>query len=437
MVAEWYGNKKRWRGVVRMKRTVIAILSMLILIGSSLMLFAETKTITIWAWDPNFNIAIMQEAAARYQKINPNVQFDIVSMAKADVEQKLNTILASGVKTALPEIVLIEDYNAQKYLQSYPGSFADLTKQFNYSEFAPYKVKLMTLNNKVYGVPFDSGVTGWFYRRDYLEQAGFKASDLENITWDRFIEIGKVVKAKTGKYMIAADPYDGGLMRTLLQSAGTWYFDSNGKPYIANNPVLKEAVKLYKEIRDSGIAKEVSGWNEWVGSFNNGDSASVVTGVWIVGSIKAEKSQSGKWGLAPIPRMNIKGAVNSSNLGGSSWYVLQNSKNKDVAIDFLKKIYARDSSFYQKILVDRGAVGTWLPAQNGSAYKAKDPFFGNQSIYTLFSDWMKKIPSVDYGMFTYEADAAIMAVMPDVYSGKISIDEALKRAEEQFINSTK
>jgi len=26
MVAEWYGNKKRWRGVVRMKRTVIAIL---------------------------------------------------------------------------------------------------------------------------------------------------------------------------------------------------------------------------------------------------------------------------------------------------------------------------------------------------------------------------------------------------------------------------
>ncbi|HOQ40347.1 MAG TPA: sugar ABC transporter substrate-binding protein [Fervidobacterium sp.] len=420
-----------------MKRLVISILSMLILIGFSVMLFAETTKITIWAWDPNFNIAIMQEAATRYKKINPNVEFDIVSMAKADVEQKLNTVLASGVKTALPEIVLIEDYNAQKYLQSYPGSFADLTKQFNYSEFAPYKVKLMTLNNKVYGVPFDSGVAGWFYRRDYLEQAGFKASDLENITWDRFIEIGKAVKAKTGKYMIAADPYDGGLMRTLLQSAGTWYFDSNGKPYIANNPVLKEAVKLYKDIRDSGIAKETSGWNEWVASFNNGDSASVITGVWIVGSIKAENSQSGKWGLAPVPRMNIKGAVNASNLGGSSWYVLQNSKNKDVAIDFLKKIYAQDSDFYQKILVDRGAVGTWLPAQTGSAYKAKDPFFGNQAIYTLLSDWMKKIPSVDYGLFTYEADAAIMNVMPDVYSGKISVDEALKRAEQQFINSIK
>jgi lactose/L-arabinose transport system substrate-binding protein len=419
-----------------MKRSFSRILVVL-LIGLAALLYAEKAKITIWAWDPNFNIPIMQEAAARYKKINPDVEFEIVNMAKADVEQKLNTILASGVKTGLPEIVLIEDYNAQKYLQSYPGAFADLTKHFTWSEFAPYKVKLMTLNNKVYGVPFDSGVAGFFYRIDYIEQAGFKPSDLENITWDRFIEIGKVVKQKTGKYMIAADSYDGGLMRILLQSAGSWYFDKSGKPYIANNPVLKEALRLYKEIKDSGIAKEVSGWNEWVGAFNRGEVAAVVTGVWIIGSIKAEKSQAGKWRVAPVPRMNLKESVNASNLGGSSWYVLQNSKYRDVAIDFLKKIYARDADFYQKILVKYGAVGTWLPAQGGSAYKAKDPFFGNQQVFQLFSEWMKKIPPVDFGVYTYEADAAIMSVMPDVYSGKLSIDEALKKAEQQFLNSIK
>ncbi|GEM_PF-2425720 len=154
-----------------MKRMFVRILVVL-LIGVAALLYAEKAKITIWAWDPNFNIPIMQEAAARYKKINPNVEFEIVNMAKADVEQKLNTILASGVKTGLPEIVLIEDYNAQKYLQSYPGAFADLTKHFTWSEFAPYKVKLMTLNNKVYGVPFDSGVAGFFYRIDYIEQLG-------------------------------------------------------------------------------------------------------------------------------------------------------------------------------------------------------------------------------------------------------------------------
>ncbi|PMQ02060.1 MAG: ABC transporter substrate-binding protein [Dictyoglomus sp. NZ13-RE01] len=420
-----------------MKRLVKLSIISLILIAFALgVLNAAEKVgkITIWCWDPNFNIPIMKEAAARYQKINPKVQFEIADMAKADVEQKLNTVLASGVKTGLPEIVLIEDYNAQKYLRAYPGAFADLTKHFNYKLFAPYKVQLMTLDGKVYGVPFDSGVAGFFYRRDYLEQAGFKPKDLENITWDRFIEIGKVVKAKTGKYMISGDPYDGGLMRIVMQSAGQWYFDKSGKVNIANNPAIKEAVILYKKLRESGISKEISGWNQWVASFNSGEVASVITGVWIIGSIKAAKDQSGKWGVAPIPRLNLPGAVNASNLGGSSWYVLQNSQNRDIAIDFLKQIYAKDLDFYQKILVERGAVGTFLPAQSGKAYQEPDPFFGGQKVYAEFSKWMKQIPPVDYGIYTYEADSAIMSVMPDILSGKLSVDEGLKKAEEQLLN---
>ncbi|MGI1690762.1 ABC transporter substrate-binding protein [Thermoanaerobacter uzonensis] len=393
-----------------------------------------TKKITVWAWDPNFNIAIMNDAKAIYTKEHPDVQIDVVEMAKGDLEQKLNTVLASGVKEGLPDIVLIEDYNAQKYLQAYPGAFADLTNKIDYSKFAKYKVELMTIDGKTYGVPFDSGVTGLFYRRDILEQAGYKPEDLNNITWDQFIEIGKKVKEKTGKAMLGFDPADGGLMRIMLQSAGEWYFDKNGKPNFTNNPALKEAVIMYKKLFDSGIIKKVSGWNEWVAAFNKGDTAAVVTGAWIIGSIKAESSQSGKWGLAPTPRLDISNSVNASNLGGSSWYVLSSSKNKDTAIDFLKEIYAGNNDFYQKILVERGAVATYLPAQSGSAYSAPDPFFSGQKVYADLSEYMKNIPPINYGVYTYEADAAIMGIMPDVYSGKISVDDALKKAEEQLKN---
>jgi len=133
--------------------------------------------------------------------------------------------------------------------------------------------------------------------------------------------------------------------------------------------------------------------------------------------------------------LNLPGSVNASNLGGSSWYVLKNSENRDMAIDFLKEIYANDIDFYQKILIEKGAFGTWLPAQNGYAYKAQNPFFGNQRVFLDFSEWLKKIPSVDFGLFTYKADAAIMGVMPDVYSGKLTIEEALKKAKEQFKNT--
>ncbi len=390
--------------------------------------------VTIWAWDPNFNIAIMNEAKARYQKDNPNVEVEIVDIAKGDLEQKLHTNLASGVTAGLPDIVLIEDYNAQKYLQSYPGSFADLSGKVKHSDFVNYKVGLMTIDGKVYGVPFDTGASGFYYRSDYLEQAGYKHEDLVNITWNQFIEIGKKVKEKTGKKMFGFGLDDGGLMRVMLQSTNQWYFDKQGNINMANNEALKAAVKAYKDIVASDIIKPTSGWNEWVAAFNSGDTAAVVTGVWITGSIKAEASQSGKWKVAPTPRLDVAGAVNASNLGGSSWYVLESSKNKDVAVDFLNKVYAGDNDFYQKILIDRGAVGSYMPAQGGASYAADDAFFGGQKVYTDFSEWMKKIPSINYGLYTYEADSAIFSVMPDVYSGALSVEDALKKAEDQLKN---
>jgi lactose/L-arabinose transport system substrate-binding protein len=415
--------------------TVCMAVSLLACSGAAAMGAAKKSgKITIWAWDPNFNIAVMKEAKARYQKNNPNVQIEIVEMAKADVEQKLHTVLASGVKEGLPDIVLIEDYNAQKYLQAYPGAFDDLTKKINHKNFASYKNKLMTVNGKIYGVPFDSGVSALFYRTDYLAKAGYKPSDLNNLTWDKFIEIGKKVKAATGKDAYTFDPADGGLIRIMLQSAGLWYFDKNGKPYIANNPALKEAFATYKKLMESGMIKKTTGWNEWVSAFNKGEAASIITGCWIIGSIKAEKSQSGKWAALPTPRMNLKASVNYSNLGGSSWYITQGSSNKAVAEDFLKSTFAADKDFYQKILVGQGAIGTYLPAQNGPSYTVADEFFGGQKVFSDFSAWMKKIPGINYGVYTYEADTALMTVMPEYLAGKLTVEAALKKAEDQLKN---
>ncbi len=393
---------------------------------------AEKQTITVWAWDPNFNISIMNEAATRYKAKNSNVEFEIVEMAKADVEQKLHTTLASKMTEGLPDIVLIEDYNAQKYLQSYPGAFADLTSKLNYKDFAPYKVELMTVDSKIYGVPFDSGVTGFFYRSDILGEAGYKAEDMNNITWDRLIEIGKDVKAKTGKALISFDKADGGLMRVMLNSSGKWYFDADGNVTIANNEALKEAMETYKKILDADIIIPSSGWNEWVGAFNNGDASAVISGCWIAGSVKAAADQSGKWACAPVPRLNYADSKNASNLGGSSWYILEAAKSRDAAIEFMNDIFGSDVDFYQTILTKNGAVASYLPALSGSAYSAPDAFFGGQAVFADMGKWMSEIPSINYGLYTYEADSAIMSNFEAYISGSMTVDEALKAAEAQL-----
>lgn len=392
---------------------------------------ASAGEITVWAWDPNFNGATMNKAAEIYSAANPDVTVTVVDFAKADLETKLQAQLASGTTDGLPDIVLIEDYGAQKYLQSFPGAFEPLSGAVDLSGFAPYKVELATLNGQGYSLPFDSGVTGMFYRSDILADAGYTAADLEGITWSRLIEIGTDVKEKTGQILMPIDPNDAGIFRIMMQSAGSWYFDADGNPTIADNPVFKAALKTYQDLIASGITKPVAGWTEYTGSFTSGDTLATVTGVWMVGTIKANPDQSGQWGIAPIPALDgVEGATNASNLGGSSWYVMSSAPNKAEAIDFLKTVWGEDADFYQEILVNQGALGSLMAAREGEAYSASDEFFGGAPVWQNFSTWLGQIPSVNYGIFTNEADAAVVAQIPALTSGG-NIDEIAAAVDAQ------
>jgi lactose/L-arabinose transport system substrate-binding protein len=416
------GITSRWRRTLAVALTGVSLFSVTA---------ASAAEITVWCWDPNFNGATMEEAFSRYQAEHPDDTINVVIFDKAAMEQKLQAQLASGTTEGLPDIVLIEDYRAQKYLQSFPGAFEPLNDHVDYSTFAPYKVELATVNGQTYSLPFDSGVTGYFYRSDLMEEAGYTAEDLENITWDRLIEIGVDVKEKTGETLLPIDPNEAGWLRIMMQSAGTWYFDAEGNPTIVDNPVIKAALETYQRLAAAEISKPVSGWTEYTGSFTSGDTISTFSGVWMTATIKSNPDQSGNWGVAPIPRLDgIEESVNASNLGGSSWYVLSSAPQKDMAIDFLAEIWGKDVDFYQKILVDQGALGSLMSAREGEAYQATDEFFGGQPVWQNFSTWLSQIPSVNYGIFNEEADAAVVAQIPAITGGG-NIDEIIAAIDAQ------
>lgn len=392
---------------------------------------AMAGDVTVWAWDPNFNGATMKEAASRYTALKPDANIIVDdSASQDDIRAKLQTQLLAGSTEGLPDIVLIQDDVAQKYLQSFPGAFEPLSDSIDMSVFAPYKVAAATLDGKSYSLPFDSGVTGLFYRSDYLKEAGFTADDLKDITWDRLVEIGTAVKEKTGHKLLDLDLNDTGLIRMMIQSAGKWYFGEDGSLDIIDNAPLKKALETYAKFYQADLVNPVSSWAEYTGSFTSGNTAMVPVGVWITGTIKANADQSGLWGVAPIPRLDIEGSVNASNQGGSSWYVLASSDNKAEAVDFLKTVWGSDVDFYQKILVDQGAVGSLLAARDGEAYKASDEFFSGQPVWQDFSTWLSQIPSVDYGTFTAEVDDAVKAQLPTIIKGG-DVTAALQAINDQ------
>ncbi|PAD69093.1 ABC transporter substrate-binding protein [Bacillus sp. 7586-K] len=391
----------------------------------------DSNEITIWAWDPKFNIKALEIAEKHYKTDNPDIKIKVIENAQDDIVQKLNTSLSSGTTKGLPNIVLIEDYRAQSFLQAYPDAFHKLTGTFNVDDFAPYKIAPTSLNGENYGLPFDSGVAGLYVRTDYLEEAGYTVSDLQNIDWNKYIEIGKKVKEKTGKYMLSLDPNDLGIIRLMAQSSGSWYLKEDGTtPNLAGNETLKEAFNIYKQLLDADIVKPISDWNQLLAAFNGGEVATVPTGNWITPSIKAEASQSGKWAVVPFPKIaEIPSSVNASNLGGSSWYVLD-IPGKEKAVDFLTRTFGSNVEFYQELVSEIGAIGTYLPAAEGEAYKAADEYFGGQAIIADFSKWTGQIPKINYGSHTYAIDDILVVEMQNYLNGK-EIDQVLEDAQSQ------
>ncbi|GHV42491.1 ABC transporter substrate-binding protein [Spirochaetia bacterium] len=386
-------------------------------------------TLTVWCWDPSFNVYAMNEAAKIYQKEKPNVKVNVVETAWDDVQQKLTTSLSANQTGNLPDIVLMQDNAIQKNVTTFSRGFLPLDGKVDVSKFAQYKVDVATIDGKHYGVPFDNGASATFLRRDIVEQAGLKVEDFNDITWDRFTELGKTIKAKTGVSMISAVGNENDLVPAMLQSAGAWFFDASGKVNIANNAVLKEAARVYKAMVDAGVIMLVADWNAYIATLNNGTVASTVNGCWIVGSISAEASQSGKWAVATTPRLNITGGTNYSSVGGSSWVILANSKNPDVAADFLNKTFAGSVALYETILPSSGAIATWLPASQTPVYGQPNAFFGGQKIYQEIVGYAGKVPNIKYGMFNYEARNNVALALADIVKGT-AIDAALTKAQK-------
>ena len=388
-----------------------------------------TDTVTVWAWDPAFNIAALEHAKEAYNG-DGEYEVQVIENAQDDIIQKLNTGLSSGTTKGMPNIVLIEDYRAQSFLQAYPDAFHPLTDVINTDDFADYKIATTSFDGEQYGLPFDSGVAALYVRTDYLEEAGYTVEDVTDITWAEYIEIGKDVKEATGKNMLTLDPNDLAQVRMMIQTTGSWYVEEDGStPNLAGNEALEKGFETYKELMTSDIVKIVSDWSQFVGAFNSGEVASVPTGNWITPSIKQAADQSGNWAAVPMPRLDMEGAVNASNLGGSSWYVL-NVDGKEEAADFLLNTFGSNPDLYQTLVKEVGALGTYSPAAEGDAYAVEDEFFGGQQILSDFSEWTDKIPGVNYGLHTYAIEDILVSGMQDYLNGA-ELTTVLENAQAQ------
>jgi len=393
----------------------------------------DDNTLTVWTWDPAFNIYAMEEAEKVYQKDHPDFELEIVETPWDDLQTKLTTLAQSQEFGELPDIFLMQNNAFQKNVINYPDLFTELTDSgIDFSEFPTSVTDYSVVDGVNYGLPFDAGTAIAAYRTDVLEQAGYTVDDFTDISWDEFLTKAEDVLAKTGQPLLSGQAGSSDTIMMMLQSAGASLFDADGNPTIADNDVLLDAIDMYTQLVKSGVFVEVNSWDEYIGTFVNGSVSGVITGVWIVGSIQTAEDQAGKWQITNLPALDgVSGATNYSANGGSSWAISSNA-NVDLASDFLASTFAGSTELYDTILPASGAVANWIPAGNSDVYNQPSDFFGGQAIFAKVVEFGPEVPSNNTGAYYYEGRDAVSAAITKILGGadpKSALEEAQSTVE--------
>ena len=391
---------------------------------------AGGNKLTVWCWDPAFNIYSMETAGEVYKAANPDFELEVTEVPWNDIQTKLTTAATSGDLSTLPDIILMQDNAFQKNVISYPDAFTDLTSTgIDFSAFASAKAAYSVVDGKNYGVPFDNGAVIACYRTDILAEAGYTVEDLTDITWSRYMEIGKDVLAKTGCPLLSCVAGESDVITMMLQSAGASLFDAEGNPSMVNNDVLKEVMATYAELVKAGILVEVNDWDQYIGTLNNSTVAGTINGCWIMASIQQAADQSGSWAITNMPKLdNAANATNYSNNGGSSWAVTANCQNPELAADFLGSTFGGSVELYETI-ISCGALATYLPAGDSAVYGEAVDFYGGDAAYAKIVEYSGKTPSNNTGVYYYEARDAIAVAITNVVAGG-DVDAEIQTAED-------
>jgi multiple sugar transport system substrate-binding protein len=272
--------------------------------------------------------------------------------------------------------------------------------------------------------PVDVGPGALFYRTDLLQKAGLSEADL-TASWEGFIAAGKILKARTGAYLIgsATDIKDIYIRASLRDGEGV-FFDGQGK-VLVESPRFIRGFELARAARLAGIDARVAVWsNEWSEGFRRDRIAGQMMGAWLGGHLKnwIAPKLAGQWRSAQLP----EGAF--SSWGGSFYAIPTKAKHKDLAWAFIRYL-ALDKE--QQLAAFRGldAFPALIEAQDDAYVDEPLEYFGGQRARQLWRAAARRIPAVDADRYDAIAIDVVNAELEQVLEHSKDIKLALADAK--------
>lgn len=410
-------------------RTIIGCATLALVAGlGSGTAFAQSGELKIWSW--NIAASSLKATAENFMKQHPDVKVTVEDLGNQQVFDKTLAGCAAG-GTGLPDIISIENHEAEGFWNQFPDCFADL-KPLGYTaeiqaKFPDFKRTELEVGDKAYAMPWDSGPVVMFYRRDFYEKAGVDPSTIK--TWDDFIAAGKKVsEANPGVVMAQADLNgDSEFFRMIGNEQGCSYFSDDGSAITINKPACVAALDMVKKLKDTGTIS-AGNWDEKIQSNGAGKVASQMFGGWYEGSIRTNAPDlAGKWGVYQMPSLTADGP-RAANIGGSSLGITSISQNKEAAFAYLNYTLGTDEG-QVTMLKAYGLVPSLISAVNDPYVKEKQAYWGDQAVWVDILSTLPKIKPSRGTAFQQDAELAMRATQTKYLEGgypdaKAALDDA-------------
>ncbi|MGX9992431.1 extracellular solute-binding protein (plasmid) [Rhizobium sp. Z1P35] len=393
--------------------------------------FAQSANLTIWSW--NVAASALKSTLPGFNKQFPDIKITVEDLGNSQVFDKTLAACAAG-GDGLPDIVSIENFEAEIFWSRFPDCFANL-KELGYTadiqaKFPDFKRTELEVGDVAYAMPWDSGPVAVFYRRDLYEKAGVDPSTIS--TWDDFIAAGKKISAANPGVVMAQADFNGDSewFRMIANEQGCGYYSTDGQNITINQPACVASLQKVKEMKDTGTLTAAN-WDEKIQANTAGKAASQLYGGWYEGTVRSTSPDlKGKWGVYRMPSLTADGP-HAANLGGSSLAISATSANKEAAWKFVNYALGTDEGQIT-MLKEFGLVPSLLSAEKDPFVNEPQPYWGGQKVWADILATLPKIVPSRGTAFQSDAEAIFKATQTKFFAGgypdaKAALDDAAKQ----------
>ncbi|MGN7958869.1 ABC transporter substrate-binding protein [Agrobacterium radiobacter] len=404
---------------------------------------AQAEEINIAAVN-NGDMIIMQKLSSAWEKETGN-KINWIVLEENVLRERVTTDIATNGGQF--DIMTIGGYEAPIWgKQGWLAPVDDLGDDYDYADLLDPIKKGLTVDGKLYAVPFYTESSFTLYRKDLFDAAGLKMPD--NPTYDQIKDFAaKLTDKSKQQYGICLRGKPGwgenmAFLGTMINTYGGRWFDMDWKPQLTSEP-WKKAISDYVALMTSygppGAA--ANGFNENQTLFSSGRCAMWIDATSAAGRVYDPK-QSQVADKTAFTRAPVEATPNGSSWSWSWNLAIPNSTKKlETAKSFVK--WATSKSYVKTVGESEGWVavppGTRKSTYELPEYKKAAPFADTVLKAIMSADPSKPTKDpVPYTGVQFVAIPEFQSIgtvvgqqIAAALSGQQTVDAALEGAQKQ------